>query len=127
MNAEFFEAITLLGHEKGLDPQYLMEKVQGAIIIAVKKDYEVDEENVKVVMDAEKAKFSVSIIKEIVEEVENKNTQVSLTEALKKRKTAKVGGTITIPLKTKDFRRIAAQTAKHVIRQGIKEAERSQM
>ncbi len=127
MNSEFFEALTLLGHEKGLDANYLMEKVKGAIIIAVKKDYEVDEENVSVVMDAEKGKFSVSLIKEIVEEVTNPNTQVSLSAAQKKRKTAKVGATITLPIKTKDFRRIAAQTAKHVIRQGIKEAERSQM
>ncbi len=127
MNAEFFEALTLLGHEKGIDPNYLLEKVKAAIIIAVKKDYDVEEENVSVVIDSEKCKFAVALLKEIVEEVDNENTQISALDVLKKRKTAKIGTMVSVPLKTKDFRRIAAQTAKHVIRQGIKEAERTQM
>ena len=69
----------------------------------------------------------MNLLKHIVEEVENPNTEISLEDALAKKKTSKVGTDFIIPLKTKDFGRIAAQTAKHVIRQGLKEAERSQM
>ena len=61
-----------------------------------------------------------------MEEVENPHTQVSLAEAQEIRKTYKLGDRLVTPLKTKEFGRIAAQTAKHVIRQGIREAERSQ-
>ncbi len=127
MNAEFFEALTLLGQEKGLSTEYLLEKINTAIIIAVKKDYDVEEENVSINIDPTTGKFNVSLLKTIVEEVENPNKEISLEDARRKRKTAKVGAEFAIPLKTKDFGRIAAQTAKHVIRQGLKEAERSQM
>ncbi|MEG2841878.1 MAG: transcription termination factor NusA [Ruthenibacterium sp.] len=127
MNAEFFEALTLLEKEKGLPASYLLEKIKNAIVIAVKKDYDVEDDNVAVVIEPESGKFNVSLVKNIVEEVENPNTEISLAEAEEKRKTAKIGGTVSYPLKTKDFGRIAAQTAKHVIRQGLKEAERSQM
>ena len=58
-------------------------------------------------------------------EVENPHTQVSLEDAQKIRKTYKVGQRLVTPLKTKEFGRIAAQTAKHVIRQGLREGERS--
>ncbi|MEG2286524.1 MAG: transcription termination factor NusA, partial [Ruthenibacterium sp.] len=127
MNAEFFEALALLEKEKGLSAEYLLEKIQNAIVIAVKKDYNVEDDNVSVVIEPQDGKFNVALVKDIVEEVANPNTQISLAEAQEKRKTAKVGGQYSIPLKTKDFGRIAAQTAKHVIRQGLKEAERSQM
>ncbi len=127
MNAEFFDALSLLGQEKGLSTEYLLEKIKTAITIAVKKDYDVDDENVNIKIDTQKGKFTVSLIKTIVEEVENPNKEISLEQAQKKRKTAKVGGEFPITLKTKDFGRIAAQTAKHVIRQGLKEAERNQM
>ena len=60
-----------------------------------------------------------------MEEVENPHTQVSLENAQKIRKTYKVGQRLVTPLKTKEFGRIAAQTAKHVIRQGLREGERS--
>ena len=127
MNAEFFEALAMLENEKGIPQDYLLEKIKNAIVIAVKKDYEVEDENVAVTIDPESGKFNVALVKEIVEEVENPNTQISLDEAQEKRKASKAGGTVSFPLKTKDFGRIAAQTAKHVIRQGLKEAERSQM
>ena len=115
MNAEFFEALDLL------------EKIKNAIVIAVKKDYEVEDENVSVVIEPDQGKFSVSLLKTVVEEVEDPATEISLEEAQQKKKSCKAGDEYAIPLKTKDFGRIAAQTAKHVIRQGLKEAERSQM
>ncbi len=126
MNAEFFEALTLLEKERGISADYLLEKIQNAIIIAVKRDYG-ESDNIHVDIDPEKQTFKVYLTKEVVEEVEDPQTQMSLEEALTYRSRAKVGSEIEIPLKTKEFGRIAAQTAKHVIRQGIREAERSQL
>ena len=105
----------------------MLEKIKNAIVIAVKKDYEVEDENVSVVIEPDQGKFSVSLLKTVVEEVEDPATEISLEEAQQKKKSCKAGDEYAIPLKTKDFGRIAAQTAKHVIRQGLKEAERSQM
>lgn len=127
MNAEFFEALTLLEKERGLTADYLIEKIQAAIVIAVKKDYEVEDDNVLVEIDPEKGQFSVSLVRDVVEEVENPRTQLTVEEAQAIRKTYKLGQRVVTPLKTKDFGRIAAQTAKHVIRQGIREAERNQL
>ena len=127
MNAEFFEALAMLEKERGLPADYLLEKIKNAIVIAVKKDYEVEDENVAVVIEPDQGKFSVSLLKTVVEEVEDPATEISLEEAQQKKKSCKAGDEYAIPLKTKDFGRIAAQTAKHVIRQGLKEAERSQM
>ena len=123
----FFEALAMLEKERGLPADYLLEKIKNAIVIAVKKDYEVEDENVSVVIEPDQGKFSVSLLKTVVEEVEDPATEISLEEAQQKKKSCKAGDEYAIPLKTKDFGRIAAQTAKHVIRQGLKEAERSQM
>ena len=125
MNAEFFEALTMLEKERGLTAEYLIEKIKAAIVIAVKKDYEVEDENVLVEIDTVTGKFNVSLVRDIVEEVENPHTQLTLEEAQAIRKTYKMGQRVVTPLKTKDFGRIAAQTAKHVIRQGLREGERS--
>lgn len=126
MNNEFFDALELLEAEKGIEADYLIEKITNAIVIAVKRDYQVTE-NINVVIDPDTRKFGVSIIKNVVEEVEEPETEITLDEALKYSKRAKVGMPVEIKLEPKQFGRIAAQTAKHVIRQGIREAERSQM
>ena len=126
MNNEFFEALKLLEKEKGITEAYLIEKIETAIVIAVKKGFEV-EENVKVVIDPIKGKFSVSIVKQIVDEVVDPKTEISLEEAKLKKVRSKVGTQMDIPLKPKEFGRIAAQTAKHVIRQALREAERAQL
>ena len=124
-NAEFFEALQLLVKEKGIDGDYLLEKIRAAIVLAVKKDYGGDE-NIMVEMDPASGKFAVCIRKTVVEEIENPEMELTPDQAVKYKKAAKVGDVIEIPLETKQFGRIAAQTAKHVIRQGIREAERGQ-
>ena len=125
-NNEFFDALAALEKERGLPADYLIDKIKAAIVIAVKKDYEVEDDNVVVDIDPNIGAFRASLLQDIVEEVENPHTQVSLEDAQKIRKTYKVGQRLVTPLKTKEFGRIAAQTAKHVIRQGIREAERNQ-
>lgn len=124
-NAEFFDALKLLEKEKGIPGEYLLEKIEAAIVIAVKRDYG-GKDNIAVVMDPAAGEFSVSLRKTVVEEVEDPDTEMLPEEAVKYSKKATVGDVVEIPLETKQFGRIAAQTAKHVIRQGIREAERGQ-
>ena len=124
-NNEFFEALAALEKERGLPADYLIEKIKAAIVIAVKKDYEVEDENVIVDIDPSIGAFRASLAREIVEEVENPHTQITLEDAQRVRKSYQIGQKFITQLKTKEFGRIAAQTAKHVIRQGIREAERS--
>lgn len=126
MSKEFFEAVKMLEAEKGIPAQYLFEKISAAIIVAAKHDYN-GKDIVHCDIDEEKQKIKVYVRKNVVEEIEDPDTDLTLEQAQAIRKSAKVGKTIDIPLKTKDFGRIVAQTAKHVIRQGIREAERGQM
>lgn len=127
-NNEFFEALSMLERERGITAEYLIEKITAAITIAVKKNYNVDDDNVLVEIDPAEGKFNVSLVQDIVpdDEVTNEHTQVAESTAQNIRKSYAAGMRMVTPLKTKDFGRIAAQTAKHVIRQGIREAERSQ-
>ena len=124
-NAEFFEALKLLEKEKGITGDYLLEKIRAAIIIAVKRDFG-GKENIAVIMDPATNEFSVSLFKRIVEEVEDPDEEMLPEEAAKYTKKPLVGETVEIKLETKQFGRIAAQTAKHFIRLGIREAERGQ-
>ena len=126
MSKEFFEAVKLLEQEKGISADYLYEKISAAIVVAAKHDFN-GKDIVHCDIDPEKQKIKVYARKNVVEEVEDPDTDLTLEQAQLIRKSAKVGKTIDIPLKTKNFGRIVAQTAKHVIRQGIREAERGQM
>lgn len=116
----------MIAKEKGISMEYLIEKISNAITIAVKKDFG-GIENVNVVIDPLTRRYKVSIIKTVVREVEDPVNEILIDEALKYSKRAMVGEPVEIKLETKQFGRIAAQTAKHVIRQGIREAEREQM
>ncbi len=122
---EFFEALKLLAKEKGIEPDYLIERIQAAIVVAVKKDFG-GKENIIVTMNPETSEFCVSLRKTVVEEVEDPDLELTLDQAKQYDKRAKLGKVIDIKLKTKEFGRIAAQSAKHVIRQGIREAEKNQ-
>ena len=91
MNAEFFEALAMLEKERGLTADYLIERISNAIVIAVKKDYEVEDDNVLVEIDPAKGKFNVSLVRDVVEEVENPHTQVSVAQAHEFRKSLEAG------------------------------------
>lgn len=127
-NNEFFEALSMLEHERGITAEYLIDKIKAAIVIAVKKNYEVEDDHVMVEIDPDTGKFNVALIQDVVadENWYDEHSEIGITEAQHIRKSYQVGDRVVTPLKTKDFGRIAAQTAKHVIRQGIREAERSQ-
>lgn len=125
-NNEFFEALALMEKERGIPSQDIAEKIAGAIVTSIKKDYN-SKDIVFCDIDIETKTFQVYVRKNIVDVIEDEDTDILLEDALKiKKRGVKVGNTIDIKLDTKDFGRIAAQTAKHVIRQGIRDVERSQ-
>lgn len=125
-NKEFFDALALMEKERGIPSQDIAEKIAGAIVTSIKKDYN-SKDIVFCDIDIETQTFQVYVRKNVVDVIEDEDTDILLEDALKIRKRGvKVGGTIDIKLDTKDFGRIAAQTAKHVIRQGIRDVERSQ-
>ena len=103
-NNEFFEALAALEKERGLPEDYLIEKIKAAIVIAVKKDYEVEDDNVVVDIDPELGAFRASLLRDIVEEVENPHTQVSLEDAQKVRKSYKVGQRMVTPAEDEGVR-----------------------
>ena len=124
---ELFEALTLLAKEKGMEPSVLIEKIQTALLNAIKKDFQ-GCENVKFDIDLEKNKFDVTIRKEVVEVVEDPANQIAIEEAAKHtRRKLKYGDVVSIKVDTKHFARITAQSAKQIIKQGIKEVEREQL
>lgn len=123
MNAEFFEALEALEKEKGIPEGYLSEKVANAIAIAVKHNYKTGE-NTVIELDPPKKLFRVALRKTVTENVESPQMEISLEDARNIDPSAGIGDTVDVELDTHNFGRIAAQTAKHVIRQGIREVER---
>ncbi len=126
MNTEFFNALELLEKEKGIPAEYMIERVEAALISAFKRE-EGGNSNVRVVLDPVKKDVRVYKQMDIVEEVEDEATQLTLEQAHKISKRYKLGGVAEIEMKPKNFRRLSAQTAKQVIIQGIREAERGMM
>ncbi|MBR3816461.1 MAG: transcription termination/antitermination protein NusA [Clostridia bacterium] len=123
MNKEFFEAIKLLEEEKGISSEYMYEKIKAAIISATRNSYG-NRDNVVCEIDPEKQTMSVYVRIAVVDEVEEPLAEMTLEEARNYDENAQVGGFVEIMLEPKKFGRIVAQTAKSVIRQGIREAER---
>ena len=126
MNTEFFNALELLEKEKGIPAEYMIERVEAALISAFKRE-EGGNSNVRVVLDPVKKDVRVYKQMDIVEEVEDEATQLTVEQAQKISKRYKLGGVAEIEMKPKNFRRLSAQTAKQVIIQGIREAERGMM
>ncbi len=126
MNKEFFEAVALMEKEKGIQAEYLYDKISEAIVKAVRKDYN-NKDVVACDIDAEKQTMRVYTHFNIVDEIEDEDTDILVEDAKEYRADAKAGEELQIELDTMKFGRIAAQTAKHVIRQGIKDAERGQV
>lgn len=128
MNKEFFEALSLLEKENGIDTEVLIEKIEQGILKAVKKDYpNTDEENIVVKIDLEKNRLNLKINKTVVEEVEDEANEITLEDALEISKRAKVGSQVSIKLNPAKFGRVAAQSAKQSIRSDIKEIEREKL
>ena len=124
MNAEFFSAIEQIEKEKGIPKEYMLEKITQALLTAFKKDYPGAGDNIFVDVDENKKNIRMYVAKEVVEEVENPACEISEADARAISAKYKLGDSVQIEVQTKEFGRIAAQTAKQVIIQGIREAER---
>ncbi len=114
---EFFAAIAQIEKEKGIPAGYMMEKITQALVSAYKRDHEIK-------ANPETGEVRMFVLKDIVETVDNPAVEMSLEEARRALPHAQLGDVVRIEVKTKNFGRIAAQTARQVIIQGIREAER---
>lgn len=123
MNNEFFDALDLLEKEKGIPKAYMLERIQAALLAALKRDSGAIE-NVTIVMDDEKKETRMYVKKQVVEEVTQEQYEISLDQARDIDKKINLGDMIDVEIKPKNFGRITAQNAKQVIIQGIREAER---
>ena len=100
-----------------------MEKITQALVSAYKRDHEGVKDNIVVLTDPEKNSVRVIVRRDVVEEVDNPDTEISLEEARRSLPHVQLGDVVSSEIKPKNFGRIAAQTARQVIIQGIREAE----
>ena len=119
---EIFAALDLLEKERGIPRNFMMGKIIQALITAYKRDHE-GVENVIVDVDEEKRDLKMYVQKEVVEEVENPGSQISLADAREISARYEVGSVVNFPVKNVEFGRIAAGNGKQVIIQGLREAE----
>ena len=122
MNAEIFAALRQLEKERGIPVEYMVERITQALVAAYKKDKDGYTDNVYVELTEDKLQMYAQ--KEVVDEVITPATEVTLDAARKIDPNAQLGDLVNVEIKTQAFGRIAAQTAKQVIIQGIREAER---
>jgi len=131
MNEQFEQALTQISEEKGIPRDEIITMIEGALAAAFRKDYGQKNQNVVVELDPATMATKVFDVKTVVEgvegEVEDPQKEILLADAKKKKKSAKIGDEIRediTPKKGTSFGRIAAQTAKQVIVQKLREAER---
>lgn len=117
-------AIRVIAEEKNLPEEQVQDIVQQALAAAWRRDYGDREQEVRVIMNLNTGEVTAYVTKEIVGEVEDLRTQISLSDAQVMQKNVKSGESIEIVQKVEDFGRVAAQTAKQVILQRLREAER---
>src|ERR1700729_1650037 len=127
MASELYNTIDALSREKGIDPQIVVSAVEDAIVMATRKYYK-SQENLRAKLDKETGKinaFAVKTVVELPEQVEDPNLQITLEDARKVDPKLEIGGELQIPKVTEGILgRIAAQLAKQVIFQKVREAER---
>lgn len=124
MDNEFLTVLDSLGREKGIEREVLMKAVEAAILSASKKTFE-SMPKVRVSLDRTSGQIRIFSGKKVVKKVENPSREVSLTEAKKIDATLKEGDECEVEVTPRNFGRIAAQAARQVIMQKIREAERA--
>ena len=125
MNSEFLNALDEIEKGKNISKDILLNAIDAALVSAYKRNYNTNHSNVVVNIDRESGEIKVFKQKEVVEVVEDDFTQISVDEAKSISGTYELGDMVNIEEKPADFGRIAAQTAKQVVMQRIKEAERT--
>src|SRR6478735_1549754 len=121
--ATIYQNIEILSKEKGIDPKIILDAVKDAMLVAARKHFHTDE-TLAAEMDETTGAIQIYGVKTVVEHVEDPKTQISLAEARKYSPEAEVGSEVRFPKPTDVLGRISAQTAKQVILQKVREAER---
>ncbi|HIZ70943.1 MAG TPA: transcription termination factor NusA [Candidatus Atopostipes pullistercoris] len=124
MSDALVAAFELLQSEKGISAEVIQEALESALVSAYKKEYGTSQ-NVEIKFDTKTGNIAVYQIKDVVEVVENENLEISLEDAKEKNFAYEVGDKIRFEVTPKNFGRLAASTAKQVITQRLREAERS--
>ena len=124
MNAEFIEALNALEKERGIKKSVLLSAFEAALIVAYKRNYN-STANVRAEVNGDTGEYHIYASKTVVEKVENPSQEISLERAKKVNPLYELGDVLEEEAFTKDFGRIAAQTAKQVMVQRIREAERN--
>lgn len=123
MSKELVQAMQILEEEKGISRQVIKEALESALVLAYKKRYD-NAQNVEVTFNEETGEIKVFSVKEVVETKYDPTFEISLEEALEINRAYETGDNIKFEVTPNDFGRIATQTAKHVVMQRIREAER---
>lgn len=126
MSKELVNAFDILQEEKNISKDTIIEAVESALIFAYKKNYD-QAQNVEVSFDEKKGEFKVYAVKEVVDTVMDSNLEVSVKDALAIHRAYEIGDHIHFEVTPKNFGRLAAQTAKQVITQRLREAERAKI
>lgn len=126
MNMEIFDALHILEKERGIPMDFMLEKIRKAIVTACKNSYNGNEDAI-IDIDENTGTFEVRLMKTVVDKVTALGKEITLDEARKIDPGVSEGEKVAIRLDTKEFGRIAAQTARNIIRQGIKDGERTQI
>ncbi|HHW92437.1 MAG TPA: transcription termination/antitermination protein NusA [Firmicutes bacterium] len=124
MNSDFLEALADIEKEKGIDKEILLEAIEAALISAYRRNYGGSASNVRVQIDRLTGEVRVYSRKNVVENVVDENTQISLAQAKQIDPRYEINDIVENEVTPKEFGRIAAQTAKQVVVQRIREAER---
>ena len=122
-NKELILALEELEKEKGIKKEYLLESIETALLTAYKRNFDALD-NVKIVMDPQTGATHVYSIKEVMEHANDTALEISLEDAKKINKDVDIGDSVEVEIVPRNFGRIAAQTAKQVIIQKLREAER---
>lgn len=125
-NKELILALDELEKEKKMEKEYLLEAIETALLTAYKRNFDALE-NVQVSIDKQTGATHIYSLKEVMEEAKDNVLEITVEDAKKVDKKAKIGDTVAIEIVPRDFGRIAAQTAKQVIVQKLREAERDQV
>ncbi|MGZ4838643.1 MAG: transcription termination factor NusA, partial [Terriglobales bacterium] len=126
MASELYNTIDALSREKGIDPQIVVSAVEDAIVVATRKYYKT-QENLCAELDKDTGQIRAFVVKQVVEtpeQIEDPTNQITLDQARRLDPNAEAGGELRIPKATDVLGRIAAQLAKQVIFQKVREAER---
>ncbi len=123
---EFLQTLKELAYEKGIDEEQLFETIEAALISAYRRNFNLaqNDRNVRIALSRETGAFHVFAIKDVVEEVTNDVMEISLAQARAINPDYVIGDVVEIEMTPANFGRIAAQTAKQVVMQRLREAER---